>query len=86
MSGFDLPNNYTNNLEALLRKNRSRTASSSATSPTVEPVTPVPSATIAMAKSLHDYSNPDVANVPVGPVVNTGTGNFELRTGLITMV
>ena len=86
MSGFDLPNNYTDNLEALLRKNRSRIASSSATPPAVEPVTPVPSATIAMAKSLHDYSTPTIANVPVGPTVNTGTRNFEHRNGLIMMV
>ena len=54
--------------------------------PTIEPVTLVPSATIAMAKSLHDYSTPAVANVPVGPAVNTCTGNFELRTSLITML
>jgi hypothetical protein len=39
-----------------------------------------------MAKSLCDYSTPAVANVPVGPAVNTGTGNFELCTGLIMMV
>ena len=86
MSGFDLPNNYNDNSEALLRKNRSRIASSSTTPPAVEPVTPVPSATTEMAKSLRDYSTPAVANVPIGPAVNTGTGNFELRTGLITMV
>jgi hypothetical protein len=86
MSGFDLLNNYTDNLEALLRKNRSRTASSSATLPVVKPVTPVPSATTDMAKSLHDYSTPAIANVPIGPVVNTGTKNFELWTGLIMMV
>ena len=86
MSGFDLPNNYTDNPEALLRKSRSCTASSSATPLTVEPVTPVPSATTEMAKSLRDYSTPAVANVPVGSAVNTGTENFELRTGLITMV
>jgi hypothetical protein len=86
MSGFDLPNNYTDNPEALLRKNRSRTTSSSATPPIVEPFTPAPSTTITMAKSLCDYSTPVVANVPVGPVVNTGTRNFELCTGLITMV
>jgi hypothetical protein len=85
MSGFDLANNYTDNPEALLRKNRSHTTSST-TPPTVEPVTPVPSTTLHMAKSLHDYSTPAIANVPVGPAVNTGTGNFELRTGLITMV
>jgi hypothetical protein len=39
-----------------------------------------------MAKSLCDYSTPVVANVPVGPTVNTGTKNYELRTSLITMV
>jgi hypothetical protein len=39
-----------------------------------------------MAKTLCDYSTPTVANVPVGPTVNIGDGNFELRTSLITMV
>ena len=85
MSGFDLPNNCTNNLEALLRKNRSHTTSSS-TPPTIEPVTPVPFATTNMAKSLCDYSTPAIANMPVGPAINMGTKNFELRTGLIMMV
>ena len=39
-----------------------------------------------MAKTLHDYSTPAVANIPVGPAVNIGDGNFELHTGLIMMV
>ena len=39
-----------------------------------------------MAKSLCDYSTPAVANVLVEPTVNTGNGNFKLRTGLLTMV
>jgi hypothetical protein len=39
-----------------------------------------------MAKTLHDYSTPAVANMPIGPAVNIGKGNFELRTGLITLV
>jgi len=86
MSGFDLSNNYTDNPEALLRKDMSQSTSSSATLPTVEPGTPIPSATTAMAKSLCDYSTPAVANMPIGPAVNMGNGNFELRTGLITMV
>jgi hypothetical protein len=77
MGGFDLPNNYTDHPEALLRKNRSRTTSS-ATSSAVEPVIPIPFTTTDMAKSLHDYSTPIVANVPVGPAINTGTKNFEL--------
>ena len=86
MSSFDLWNNYTDNPEALLRKSRSHNASSSATPPADELVTPVPSATTAMAKTLRDYSTPAVANVPVGPIVNMGTRNFELCTRLITMV
>ena len=86
MSGFDLSDNYTGNLEALLRKSRSRITFSSVTPLASEPVTQAPSATTAMAKTLHDYSTPIVANVPVGPAVNMGNGNFELCTGLITMV
>jgi hypothetical protein len=39
-----------------------------------------------MAKTLRDYSTTAVANMPVGPAVNMGAGNFELCTGLITMV
>ena len=39
-----------------------------------------------MTKTLRDYSIPIVANMPVGPDVNTGNGNFELCTGLIMMV
>ena len=85
MNGFDLPANFTNNPEALLRKNRSRTSYSSTTPLAPEPLTSAPSATIVMAKSLRDYSNPAVATVPVGPAVNVMNENFELRTGLITM-
>ena len=58
MTGYNLSKNYTDNPEALLRKNRSHTASSSAIPPTVELVTLVPSATTEMAKSLRDYSTP----------------------------
>ena len=86
MSGFNLPANFNSNPEALLRKKRTRAVSSSATPPTVEPITPAPSVSTTMARSLHDYSTPAVANVPVGPAVNVGNGNFEIRTGLISMV
>ena len=81
-----MPNNYTANPETLLRKNRSRTASSSTALPTVKLVIATPSATSVMAKTLRDYSVPTVANVPVGPTVNIGDGNFELHTSLIMMV
>jgi hypothetical protein len=84
---FDLPMNFTENSEALLRKDRSCTISSSTTPPTNEPVTPAPSAPTVMAqKSLREYSVPDIANMPFGPTVNMGNGNFELKTRLIMMV
>jgi hypothetical protein len=63
MTGHNLLENYIDNPEALPRKNRSRTASSSVTLAAVEPVTPVTSATTAMAqKSLREFSVPAIAN------------------------
>jgi hypothetical protein len=85
-ASYDLPNNYVDNPEVLLCKKWSCAASSSATPLTVEPDEPVPSATPKMAKTLRDYSTPAVANVPIGPAINTGNGNFKLCTSLITMV
>ena len=79
MSGFNLPTNFNSNPEAILRKKRTRVVSSSATPTTVEPITPAPSVSTTMARSLCDYSTPAVAKVPVRPAVNTGNGNFELR-------
>ena len=86
MTGFDLPNTYIQNLEALLRKKWFSAASSSATPPTDKLVTPTPSATPIMAKTLRDYFTPAVANVPIRPTVNIGDRNFKLHTNLITMV
>ena len=79
-------NNYTDNPEALLMKSRSHIASSSATPSVVEPVTPVPSATTAMAKTLHDYSTPAVANVPVGPAGKEKKFNFWPRQEQCSMI
>jgi len=86
MSGFNLPANFNSNPEALLRKKWTRVVFSSAMPPIVEPITPASSILTTMARSLHDYSTPAVANVPVGAAVNTRNGNFELRTALLTMV
>ena len=37
-------------------------------------------------KTLHEYSVPNVTNVLVGPAINMGDVNFELKIGLIMMV
>ena len=80
MIGYKLQENYIKNLEALLMKKQSHVASSSATLLIVEPVTPTPSTTLVMAKTLRDYST-----TAVGLIVNIGDGSFELHTGLIMM-
>ena len=87
MSGFDLPDNFTPNPEALLRKKGTRASASSTTPPTTEPLTSVLATTTTMAqKSLREFSILAVASVPTGPAVNLGDKNFKLQTGLITMV
>ena len=68
MTGYNLLENYTDNLKALLRKNGSRTASSSATPPAVELVTPAPSSTTTMDKTLCDYSTLLLLMSPLGPL------------------
>jgi len=84
---LDLSNNFINNPKALLRKNGSRTASSSsATPPTNKPFALPSSDTIIMAKSLYDYSTSVVDNMLVGPAVNIGNENFKFHTGLIKMI
>jgi hypothetical protein len=37
-------------------------------------------------KTLREISTSSADNVPVRPSVNTRTENFEIKTGLITMV
>ena len=37
-------------------------------------------------KTLRDYFAPSANQVPTGPEANTGGENFEIKTGLITMV
>ncbi|XP_021317715.1 uncharacterized protein LOC110435931 [Sorghum bicolor] len=41
---------------------------------------------MATEKTLREFSVPTVTNVATGPAVDTAGKNFELRTGLITMV
>jgi hypothetical protein len=37
-------------------------------------------------KTLREYSAPSTNQVPTGPEIKTRNGNFEIKTGLITMV
>uniref|UniRef100_A0A0E0PK13 Uncharacterized protein n=1 Tax=Oryza rufipogon TaxID=4529 RepID=A0A0E0PK13_ORYRU len=36
-------------------------------------------------KTLREFTAPSTDNVPIGPQVNVGDGDFDLKTSLITM-
>ena len=87
MTGFDLPQNFHSDPESLLRRARARLVSPRRSLSAVDPVITSSSAPRAMPqKTLRDYSAQSANQVPTGPEVNTGRENFEIKTGLITMV
>ena len=87
MTGFDLPQNFHSDPESLLRRTRAHLVSPWRSLSAVDPVIASSSAPRAMAqKTLCNYSAPSANQVPTGPEVNTGGENFEIKTGLITMV
>src|SRR6185436_6546541 len=87
MTGFDLPQNFHSDPESLLRRTRARFVSPRRSLPAIDPVIASLSAPRDMAqKTLRDYSAPSASQVLTGPEVNTGGENFEIKTGLITMV
>ena len=87
MTGFDLPQNFHSDPESLLRRTRARLVSPQRSLSVVDPAIASSLAPRAMAqKILHDYSAPSANQVPTGPEINTGGENFEIKTGLITMV
>ena len=87
MTDFDLLQNFTPNLESLLRRAHPRVVPPQISLPAAEPFIQASSTSQAMAqKTLRDYSAPSTNQVPTGPEVNSGGENFEIKTDLITMV
>ena len=85
MSGFELPENFVEDPESLLRRARANLTPTRRDSRANSSDIPAPSEVMA-GKTLRDYSAPSADNVPTGPAVNVGDANFELKTGLINMV
>jgi hypothetical protein len=84
----DLPDNFVDNPEALLRKTRSKLKK---VSPSVSEDTQVrrsltPVFEVMAGKTLHEFSAPTTANIQTGPTVNEGEDGFELKPALINMV
>jgi hypothetical protein len=87
MTGFSLPENYTENPEKLVRRSRPRVVPPPATLLVQKPSSEAPIVPNAMAeKTLCEFSVPSNANVATGPSVNIGDVNFELKSSLINML
>ena len=87
MTGFSLPENYTDNLEKLVRRTRPRVVPPLAILPAQEPIQEAPLVPEAMAeKTLREFSVPSTDNVATSPNINVGDVNFELKSSLINMV
>ena len=87
MSGFSLPENYTDNLEKLVRRAWLRVVPPLTILPAQKPILEAPHTIEAMAeKTLSEFSVPSTANVATGPNINVGDVNFELKSSLINMV
>jgi hypothetical protein len=90
MTSFDLPFNFNDNLESLVRRVRPcsfipQKFLSNQDTNTVDPVDSTPLAPMA-EKTIREFSTPSNTNVPTEPTTTVGDGNFELKPALINMV
>jgi hypothetical protein len=88
MTSFDLPTNYVDDPEALIRRTKAKVkkvlALKSKDNQTRRSLTPEFE---AMAdKTLREFSAPTTANIRTGPAINVGDNRFELKPALINMV
>ena len=88
MTGFDLPTNYVEDLEALIRRTRAKLKKVSALKSKHNHIRR--SLTLefeAMAnRTLLEFSAPTTVNIRTGPTVNVEDNGFELMPALINMV
>ena len=88
MTGFDLPTNYVEDLEALIRITRAKLkkvlALESKDNQIRRSLTPEFEAIVDM--TLREFSAPTTANICTGPNVNVGDNGFELKPALMNMV
>ena len=88
MTGFDLPTNYVEDLEALTRRTRTKLkkvlALKSEDNHIRQSLTP---GFEDMAdKTLREFSAPTMVNICTRPTVNVEDNGFELKPALIDMV
>ena len=88
MTIFDLPTNYVEDPEALIRRTRAKLkkvlASESEDNQTRRSLTPV--FEVMANKTLCEFSALTMANICTGPAINVRDNGFELKSALINMV
>ena len=88
MTGLDLPTNYIEDLEALIKRTRAKLKKVSALESEDNQIrwSLTPEFEAMADRTLHEFSTPTTANIRTGPIVNVGDNGFELMPALINMV
>jgi hypothetical protein len=88
MIGFNLPTNFIDDLEVLLKRTKAKLkrlpALESEDNRIRRSLTPEFEATAI--KCLRGFSTPTTASIHTGPKINVGDNGFELKPALINMV
>jgi hypothetical protein len=86
MIGFNLSENFKENPEAFFRSVKPRVVAPQKTLPIKKLAIPVPPTFKTMAdKTLREFAAPSVDNVAIGPQINLGDMDFDLKSSLIAM-
>ena len=88
MTGFDLPTNYIEDSEALIRRTRAKLKKVLALNSEDNHIRwSLTSEFEAMAdRTLREFSAPTTTSIHTGPNVNVGDNGIELKLALINMV
>ena len=88
MTGFDLPTNNVEDLEALIRRTRAKLKKVSALEPEDNQIrrSLTPKFEAMANRTLREFSAPTIVNIRTGPTVNVGDNGFKLKPALINMV
>ena len=88
MIGFDLPTNYVEDPEVLIRRTRAKLKKVSALESEDNRIRQslTPEFEAIANKTLREFSALTTANIRTGPTVDVGDNGFELKLALINMV
>jgi hypothetical protein len=88
MNCFDLPTNYVEDPEVLIRRTKAKLKKVSVLESEDNQIrrSLTPEFEAMANKTLHEFSTPTTANIRTGPEINVGDNGFELKSALINMV